>query len=563
MEVEEPEQEQEEKEQEQEEPEEVKPLSLKVLSLIREQQQKHGLRHADYQRYRGYCSRRLRRVRKAVGLVQGKKKEFHRKEVTEEGLKEEKHLHIPLVTAERAWAYYMQLKFESNSDPRKKFHMLNRLRKARKYAEQLNAVCAESDKVDARTKLETQAYHCWITGTLHFETSKWSEAQAMLSQARAIYTSLSQAVGEEEGALFKAKIDEITPSLRYCAYNIGDKKASASELTRDQRMDLLVLQTKEEQASTLQDVEWRGRKMAVKQEKVRRFLLSHQESDTELARAGQDAEAKTAVYEALLLECKDALQALKDELVEDPEFRARQQASSGKVSASHFLYTHLQFIRHSVTMARNTELLNTMKAQLEGRLKTEEGRKVVKAQDVVRMYENMIQNLAEVPQLPGLEEDEELAATTAARVTALRAFRSYYIAQAFSTSQKWAEAMAVFQRSLKHSAEARADSQLSREVVAELVELEKAIEGSQFVAQANSILETEAATEKMAGLELSGREVGPLVDRLDQYYEDPNLVKGKASLVAFPPEFSAIPCKPLFYDLSLYHVSLQIGRAHV
>mgnify|MGYP007123608764 CR=1 FL=1 len=43
------------------------------------------------------------------------------------------------------------------------------------------------------------------------------------------------------------------------------------------------------------------------------------------------------------------------------------QASSGKVSASHFLYTHLQFIRHSVTMARNTELLNTMKAQLEGR----------------------------------------------------------------------------------------------------------------------------------------------------------------------------------------------------
>ena len=95
-------------------------------------------------------------MRKAVGLVQGKKKEFHRKEVTEEGLKEEKHLHIPLVTAERAWAYYMQLKFESNSDPRKKFHMLNRLRKARKYAEQLNAVCAESDKVDARTKLETQ-----------------------------------------------------------------------------------------------------------------------------------------------------------------------------------------------------------------------------------------------------------------------------------------------------------------------------------------------------------------------------------------------------------------------
>ena len=49
---------------------------------------------------------------------------------------------------------------------------------------------------------------------------------------------------------------------------------------------------------------------------------------------------------------------------------------------------------------------------------------------------------------------------------------------------------------------------------------------------------------------------GPLVDRLDQYYEDPQLVKGRAKLVNFPPEFQAIPCKPLFYDLALYHVNL-------
>ena len=145
----------------------------------------------------------------------------------------------------------------------------------------------------------------------------------MLTQAKAVYTSLSQAVGEEEGALFNGKIQEITPSLRYCAYNIGDKQA-AGDLTRDQRMDLLVAQTKEEQASSLHEVEWRGRRMAVRQEKVRRFLLSHQESDSELERA-DDAEARCQVFESLLLECKDALQVLKEELVEDPEFRARQQ----------------------------------------------------------------------------------------------------------------------------------------------------------------------------------------------------------------------------------------------
>ena len=83
----------------------------------------------------------------------------------------------------------------------------------------------------------------------------------------------------------------------------------------------------------------------------------------------------------------------------------------------------------------------------------------------------------------------------------------------------------------------------------------------------------------MAGLDLGGKDAGPLVSRLDTYYEDPDLVKGKVSmshpsrcktticesaiisilqaqLVNFPPEFAAIPCKPLFYDLALYHVAM-------
>lgn len=331
-----------------EEEEESKQISVKVLSMIKEQQQKHGLRHADYQRYRGYCSRRLRRIRKAVGLVQGEKRKFNKKEVNEELLKEDKHLHIPLVTAERAWAYYMQLKFESNTDPRKKFHMINRLRKARKYAEQLEAVCAASDKVDARTKLETQAYSCWLGGTLCFETGKWAEAQSLLTKAKTIYESLSQAVGEEEGALFRQKMDEITPSLRYCSYNIGDAsradlialrgKAAAGQMGD---LESLISQTREQQAATLQDVEWKGRKMAVKHEKVRMFLLSYQESDQELAKT-EETDAKIEIYESLLLDCKDGLQALRDELLEDPEFRNRQQTGEGKVSTQHFLYTYLQ-----------------------------------------------------------------------------------------------------------------------------------------------------------------------------------------------------------------------------
>jgi len=551
---------------------EAQVFSLKVLTVIGEQQQKHGLRHSDYQRYRNYCSRRLRRLRKAVGLVQGEKKKFHKKEVTEEILNEEKHLQIPLVTAERAWAYYMQLKFESNSDAlpdaRKRFHMMNRLRKANKYSEQLHLICRDSDKVDARTKLETQAYHCWIAGTLHFEHSSvcktaktnWVEAKKQLTQAQQIYESLCTAVGEEKGSLFRQKIEEIAPILRYCVYKIGDSGAGDDllEIRTAGRavgtdLDSLVSQTRAEQAKTLQDVEWRGRNMSVKGPKVRQFLLSYQESGAELSRATK-SDDKVVIYERLLLECKDALQVLRDELIEDPEFRSRQQVSEGKVSSQHFLYTYLQFLRHSVTVSRNLALIDGMRAQLEGREKPAEGKKTAKPQDVVRMYENIIQNLTDVTSLAGLEMDDDLAADTESKVTFYRAFRSYYIAQAYIAAQKWPEAMAVFQRSSQYSARARRDPLLGQTLKNDLVELERAIEGRQFMAHANSILETETVTDQVATMGIAKKK--PLIDRLDQYYEDPDLVKGKSGLISFPPEFEPIPCKPLFYDLAQNHIAM-------
>ncbi len=49
----------------------------------------------------------------------------------------------------------MQLKQEANTEPRKRFHLLARLRKAVKHGEQLEKLC-ESSRVEAKTKLEAQ-----------------------------------------------------------------------------------------------------------------------------------------------------------------------------------------------------------------------------------------------------------------------------------------------------------------------------------------------------------------------------------------------------------------------
>ncbi|KAJ8964865.1 hypothetical protein NQ317_006450 [Molorchus minor] len=46
------------------EPDSLKPFTIEILKLIKDAQQQHGLRHGDYQRYRGYCSRRISRLEK-------------------------------------------------------------------------------------------------------------------------------------------------------------------------------------------------------------------------------------------------------------------------------------------------------------------------------------------------------------------------------------------------------------------------------------------------------------------------------------------------------------------
>ena len=78
----------------------------------------------------------------------------------------------------------MQLIQESNTDGRKKFHLVNRLRKAVKQTGDLEKLFIVSVKCDARTKLETQAYSCLIMGQFNFEMQKWVESLSSFSLAK-------------------------------------------------------------------------------------------------------------------------------------------------------------------------------------------------------------------------------------------------------------------------------------------------------------------------------------------------------------------------------------------
>jgi len=558
-------------------------FTLEVLQLIKEQHAQHGLRHGDYQRYRGYCSRRLRRLRKTLNFTQFSKHRFQKKKVTKEVITDAKFLQIPLMSAERAWALAMQLKQEANSEPRKRFHLMERLRKAVKHAAEL-AVFGDA-LGDARTKLETQAYAAWMNGTLCFELEQWEDALQSFNRAKTIYNRLSEAFSEEIKIVYVQKVDEIEPSIRYCAYNIGEETSIEDLLTMRMaaggmggedlltaKLDALISQTRQKQAATLSEVTFRGRTIPVKSEKVRVFLLAHQEAEASLASA--EAADQQAILEKIIDEVKDALTALQDEMKADPNYRptpkgGKSTNEGAKVPHAQFLHTYLSFIKREAIVSRNVNIIESLLPNLD---KEADGKtKVTKPQDLVRLYDGIIQMYNELLTLPGLEEDVAFQFEVEAKIAFNKAYRCLYVAFSYATAKRWQESAALYERALTYAdASIKGwnnvpDADKKREALRQMQELKQQVEGKKYGLHAASILDVAEGAPNSKG----NRPSKPLVDRLDEYVEDPALLGGRGSaignnsnsssassktqpnLVPFPPDFQPVTCKPIFFDLAL------------
>ncbi|XP_074647585.1 signal recognition particle subunit SRP68-like [Tubulanus polymorphus] len=541
-----------------------------ILRLIKEAHLQHGLRHGDYQRYRSYCARRIRRIRKSLHFPQGNKYKVQHKKITEDMLKDSRYLCLPLMESERAWSYAMQLKSEANTEPRKKFHMISRLKKAVSHADDLEKLC-KSGRVDARTKLEAQAYSSWMQGTLYFEQENWKLCMELFTKAKTIYEKLSTAFTEDLQVLYKQRVEEIAPNIRYCAYNIGDKSAiddlmqmrlkSGKEDLLTSQIDDLLTQTREKQTATLSEVSWRGHQIPVKNEKVRLFLLSVQASEKEIKEA-TTIDSKISVYESMFKECIDALQALRDELKNDPNFKIAQkgQKIEGQVSKLQMLHTYVTYLRLTKTIERNLLMIQNLEEGLHSKKQQREGKKIPKPQDLARLYEIIVQNLTDIPNLPGFEDDDSIQTEVDTEILGYKAFRCFYIAKTYASVKKWPEALALYERVLKYANQSLAgyksfkDSKSEKVTIAvtKLNKLVQTVDGLKYSCHAASILDVDNLTEQTASMSIQSKK--PLIDRLDEYVTDSSLTGKKPNLVPFPPDFQPIACKPLFFDLALNHL---------
>uniref|UniRef100_A0AAY4A8P8 Signal recognition particle subunit SRP68 n=1 Tax=Denticeps clupeoides TaxID=299321 RepID=A0AAY4A8P8_9TELE len=540
-------------------------LSLEILQIIKDSQQQHGLRHGDYQRYRGYCSRRLRRLRKTLGFKMGNRHKFTGKKVTVEILSDSRYLLLVVMEAERAWSYAMQLKQEANTEPRKRFHLMSRLRKAGKHGEHLERLC-ESHRVDAKTTLEAQAYNAYLTGMVQFELQEWKAAMEAFNKCKTIYEKLANAFTEEQAVLYYQRVEEISPNIRYCAYNIGDQDAINDLMQMRlsagggggmiaEKLEALITQTRAKQAATMSEIEWRGRTVPVKIDRARIFLLGLADNEAAIAQAAND-DTKERLYETLLAECRDTIQAVREELRTDV-VRCRT------FHISNSLPVYLTYIKLCTVVRRNESMAQVLQAKLK-EPQTDESKRGPRPQDLIRLYDIILQSLAELSTLQGMEEDRTFQKEMALKILVYKAYRCFFIAQSYVLVKKWSEALVLYERVLKYAREVQSKAKNLNNSLKDLPDVQELIaevNAEKYSLQAAAILDTEDVAETPSQLQV--KDNTPLSERLENFHLDPALVSKQPNLVQFPPEFQPVPCKPLFFDLALNHVTFPPLEDHV
>ena len=253
------------------------PETFRVFEWTQSLQSEHGLRFDDYQRYRRYLTRRLRRVRKSSGLTHGKGRfEARRLDDWEDDAPPEEDpaasttRYVParaaraaravraaprrpgvpnadrpppprprsenagaklmsaLLLSQRSYAFAMDIKSQSYIGERwrgakERRNFLRRLAKAVHWASALERICGRF--CDARAQAEASAYLKNLEGLLLAEREDFSGAHASLKEAKRAMEALSA-----EGSLAdKDRLSELLaalqPPLRWCRYNLGIDEA--------------------------------------------------------------------------------------------------------------------------------------------------------------------------------------------------------------------------------------------------------------------------------------------------------------------------------------------------
>lgn len=544
-------------------------FSINVLELMREAQMQHGLRHGDYTRYRRYCTARLRRLYKSLKFLHGRGK-YTRRSITESTVTDVRFLHVVFYMSERAWSHAMEKKTAGPS-ARQRIYMLGRFRKAVKWATLFSQLC--SIKGDSRTSLEAEAYASYMKGTLLFEQEKNIEAAMMnFKNTRTVYEELGKYGSIENQLLCRQRIEEVEPMIGFCSRKLGgsalqehelldmEKEGPAYDLFKA-KIEAVLSETRSQQAASMTEFNWLGRRFPISSAKTRVSILKAQQLERDLNGAAKEsipADKKLAIFDKLFSAYHDARGCIRNDLASAGNAENIRDDLNGLDKA-------VSAVLGLRTIERNQLLVSIAKSKFT-KHQDEKNEKITKPEELVRLYDLLIQNTTDLTDLVSSGRDKNKEENTflqeyELKGLAFRAERCFYLAKSYSSAGKRAEAYALFcyARSLTDSALQQLANSSDKALIQDLKALSDNCRSNSCIEHATGIMENESAPEKLSkGVSTMSlgddkrKENKYLLEMLESYESalgEPN-TKATSRIAQFPPPFQSVPCNPIVLDMA-------------
>ncbi|KAL3529077.1 hypothetical protein ACH5RR_008399 [Cinchona calisaya] len=509
---------------------------------------------------RRYCTARQRRLYKSLKFTHGHGK-YSKRAIAASTVMDVRYLHVVLYTAERAWSHAMEKKtLPDGPNACQRCYLIGRLRKAVKWATLFQELC--SIKGDSRTSLEAEAYASYMRGNLLFEQDKnWEVALKSFKSARAVYEELGKYGDLENQVLCREQVEELEPSIRYCLHKIGESNLQTSELVRIDEMEgpaLDLFRTKLEavmsgarsqQAASMTEFHWLGHQFPISNAKTRVSILKAQELEKDIH--GPKA---------------DSLPADKRLVIFDKIFAAYMKPG---VAFAMIWMLILAFHLFSFTLGNSESTKDDLSGldKAIGAVRDDKHEKVTKPEEVVRLYDLLLQNAADLSDLVssgGDRKPEELAFAEECELKSLvfRADRCFYVAKSYSLAGKRTETYALYcrARSLTDTALKKlrssktADQALTKQLQTFLTESRSNSCTEHAIAVMEKELAPETLSEKISTISLTGNDKKLekfLTENLDVYESAVDTsVKSLPRIERFPPSFQAIAPNPVVLDLA-------------
>uniref|UniRef100_A0A5B6YKT4 Signal recognition particle subunit SRP68 n=1 Tax=Davidia involucrata TaxID=16924 RepID=A0A5B6YKT4_DAVIN len=549
-------------------------FSINVLQLLKSSQMQHGLRLGDYTRYRRYCTARLRRLYKSLKFTHGRGK-YTKKAITANTVTEVRFLHLVLYTAERAWSHAMEKRqLPDGPNARQCRYLIGRLRKAVKWATLFADLCAI--KGDSRTSLEAEAYASYMKGNLLFEQDQnWDIALKSFKSARAVYEELGKYGDLENQVLCRGRVEELEPSIRYCLHKIGESNLQTSELMHIDEMEgpaldlfkakleAVMAEARSQQAASMTEFYWLGDRFPISNAKTRVAILKAQELEKDLhgpTAESLPADKRLVIFDKVFAAYNDARSCIRNDLVTAGNSENVKDDLSG-------LDKSIGAVLGQRTIERNQLLVSLAKSKLT-KSRDDKNEKVTKPEELVRLYDLLLQNTADLSDLVSSGRDIKpekvaFAEECALRSLVFRAERCFYLAKSYSSAGKRTEAYALYCRARSLTDDALKELQslttTDQVMMKELKTLYDDCRSNSCIEHATGIMEEEKAPEnlskKISSISLTGADKKLekfLMEKLDTYESavGDSSTKGVPRIEAFPPAFQAIPRNPIILDLA-------------